>query len=218
MFGPRVFVLILSYNGKHLLEDSLSSYLENDYPNFEVVVIDNGSTDRTIRYAEKFFPKAKVIRIEKNRGYSGGFNFGLDFAFNKNDADYALISNNDVKADKNVISELVRVAESNPEIGFVSGKVYFYDEPNKLQTVGKKDHPVMLVGANIGRGEKDRGQYDEIKEYNFIDDVFLLVRRSSFDIKWFFFRNHNFFFYCINSLNDISLLEIHTKCTMRNPC
>ena len=127
---PKVFVLVLSYNGKHLLEDSLSSYLENDYPNFEVVVIDNGSTDRTIEYVERCFPKSKVIRIEKNLGYSGGFNFGLDFAFNKNDADYALISNNDVKADKNVISELVKVAKTDEKIGFVTGKAYYYERPN----------------------------------------------------------------------------------------
>ena len=67
---PKVIVLILSYNGKHLLEDSISSYLKNNYPNFEVVVIDNGSTDGTKEWVEKKFPQVKVLRTKKNLKYS----------------------------------------------------------------------------------------------------------------------------------------------------
>ena len=68
---PFVIVLILSYNGRELLEDSIGSYLKNNYSNFEVMVIDNGSTDGTEHYILKNFPEAKVLRLEKNRGYSG---------------------------------------------------------------------------------------------------------------------------------------------------
>jgi len=175
---PFVIVLILSFNGKSLLEDSVSSYLANDYTNFEVVVIDNGSNDGTLEYVEKSFPKAKVIRLEKNRGYSGGFNFGLDYAFNQRNADYVLITNNDVKADENVIASLVEVAESDPMIGFVTGKVYYFDQPNILQTVGKKEDPVLWNGGHIGGKEEDKGLYDEIRELPFADDIFTLVRKE----------------------------------------
>ncbi|RLJ02939.1 MAG: glycosyltransferase family 2 protein [Candidatus Aenigmatarchaeota archaeon] len=175
---PKVIVLILSYNGKHLLKEAVSSYLENDYPNFEVVVIDNGSNDGTKEYVQKNFPKAKVIRIERNRGYSGGFNFGLDFAFNKNKADYVLITNNDVKADKKVISELVKVAETDEKIGFVTGKVYYYDSPNVFQTVGKKEDQIRWNGDHIGNREEDKGQYENISERCFADDIFTLVSKK----------------------------------------
>lgn len=175
---PKVFVLVLSYNGKHLLEDSLSSYLQNDYPNFEAIVIDNGSIDGTFGYVKEKFPKAQVIRTEKNLGYSGGCNLGLSFAFDKNNADYVLISNNDVKADKRVISELVKVAQSDERIGFVTGKVYYYDKPNILQTVGKKEDPIRWNGDHIGNKEEDKGQYDEISERIFADDVFTLISRK----------------------------------------
>ena len=164
MESSKVIVLILSYNGKELLDDSVSSYLNNDYPNFEVVVIDNGSTDRTVEYVNNNFPDAKVIRIEKNRGYSGGFNFGLDYAFNKRKADYVLITNNDVKADSKVVSELVKVAETDPTIGFVTGKVYYYDLPDVLQTVGKHEDPVRWNGYHIGNREIDKGKYDQVVE------------------------------------------------------
>ena len=178
MKEPKVIVLILSFNGKELLDDSVSSYLENEYSNFEVVVIDNGSNDGTEEYVKRKFPSAEVIRIDKNKGYSGGFNFGLDYAFNKKNADYVLITNNDVKADNKVITELVKVSEKDKMAGFVIGKVYYFEQPEILQTVGKKEHPVRWNGGHIGNREKDEGQYDKIEERYFCDDIFILVKRE----------------------------------------
>ena len=178
---PKIIVLLLSYNGKHLLDDSVSSYLANDYPNFEVVVIDNGSTDGTMAYVREKWPEVRVLRIEKNLGYSGGFNFGLDYAFNQQQADYVLITNNDVKADSNVITELVRVAESDPMIGFVTGKVYYYDQPDVLQSVGKEYSDLLWNGKHIGGTEKDVGQYDGKSERCFIDDIYTLVSRKVYE-------------------------------------
>ena len=63
MHNDLVIVLILSYNGKHLLEDSISSYLNNDYPNFKIVVIDNGSTDGTKEWVKEKF--TKFIGVKK---------------------------------------------------------------------------------------------------------------------------------------------------------
>ncbi len=178
---PYVIVLILSYNGKHLLEDSISSYLKNDYPNFKVVVIDNGSKDGTKEWVEENYPQVKVLRTDVNLKYSGGFNLGLEYAFKNKNADFVLITNNDVKADKNVITELVNVALKDPSYGFVTGKVYYYDQPDVLQTVGKYEDPIRWNGEHIGNGEKDIGQYDEESERIFADDIYMLVRREVYD-------------------------------------
>jgi len=177
----KVIVLILSYNGKQLLEDSISSYLLNDFPNFEVVAIDNGSNDGTKEWVEKNYPDVFVLRTEKNLGYSGGFNLGLEYAFNTKNADYVLITNNDVKADSKVITELVKVAETDPMIGFVTGKVYYYDRPDILQTVGKFEDPIRWNGEHIGNKEVDGGQYDQIAERVFADDIFMLVSRKLYE-------------------------------------
>lgn len=181
MESPKVTVLILSYNGKELLKDSVSSYLANDYPNFEVAVIDNGSVDGTKEFVKKEFPKAKVVRLEKNRGYSGGFNFGLEYAFDKSQSKYAIITNNDVKADSKVISELVKVAEMDEMNGFVTGKVYYFENPDTFQTVGKYEHPIYWNGWHIGSKEKDEGQYEEIAERFFADDIYTLVSKKMYD-------------------------------------
>lgn len=173
----KVIVLILSYNGKHLLDDSVSSYLANDYENFEVVVIDNGSNDGTLEYVKSKWTEVFVLRTEKNLGYSGGFNFGLDYAFNQKNADYVLITNNDVKADTKVITELVKVANTDEMIGFVTGKVYYFDQPNVLQTVGKEEHPIKWNGEHIGGKVIDKGQYEKVEERIFLDDIFTLVSK-----------------------------------------
>jgi GT2 family glycosyltransferase len=175
---PKVYVLVLSYNGKPLLADALNSYSANDYLNFEIVVIDNGSTDGTKEYVNENFPRINVIRTEKNLGYSGGFNLGLNYAFLENHADYALVTNNDVKVDKSVITELVKVGEKAENIGLVTGKVYYFENPKIIQTVGKMEDSIKWNGEHIGRGEVDRGQYDDICERYFIDDIFTLVKRN----------------------------------------
>jgi len=178
MNSERVIVLILSYNGKYLLEESVPSYLENDYSNFEVVVIDNGSADGTKEYVESNWPQVMVLRTEKNLQYSGGFNFGLKYAFDEKNADFVLITNNDVKADKHVISATMEIALKDEKIGFVTGKVYYYDQPDTFQSLGKKYDPVYWNGGHIGRNEKDTGQYDQPIELAWCDDIFWLVRKN----------------------------------------
>lgn len=175
---PLVFVITLNWNRKYDTEECVDSLLQMTYPNFEVVVVDNGSEDGSVEYLkEKFGDKIHIVANEKNLGYSEGFNSGINYGMERG-AHYFLIVNNDTKIDKEALTELVRVAETDPKIGFVSGKVYFYDRPEVIQTVGKRSHPITLVGPHVGAGEVDKGQYDEIKEYEFIDDVFLLVRRE----------------------------------------
>lgn len=175
---PFVIVLIISYNGKHLLKECISSYLDNDYPNFKVVVVDNGSTDDSKLWIGEQYPQVYIHRTEINLNYSGGLNFGMEHAFKQDKADFVLISNNDVKADKVLISELVKVAVTNPMIGFTIGKVFYYDNPDVLQTVGKKYDPVLWNGGHIGNREKDNGQYDVIEERVWCDDIYWLITRD----------------------------------------
>lgn len=180
MEHPKVVVLILSYNGKELLDDAVSSYLDNDYQNFEVIVIDNGSTDGTLEWMRSHYPDVYVHRTDENLKYSGGFNFGIDYAVNQMNADYFLVTNNDVKVDSKVISSLVNLAVSDPMIGFVTGKVYYFDAPDTLQTVGKYEDKLRWNGEHIGGNEKDTGKYDTVSERFFIDDIFTLVNAEMY--------------------------------------
>jgi len=177
---PKVFAITLNWNGKKLLDDCFSSLLGTDYPNFEVVMVDNGSTDGSVEFVRYKYPQVHTIKTGRNLGYSGGFNIGLDYAFNKKEAEYVLVINNDVKVDKKVVSELLKVAETDEKIGFVTGKVYYFDRPDIFQTVGKKEDPIRWNGGHIGNKEKDVGQYDAVCERAFADDIFTLIRREMY--------------------------------------
>lgn len=179
---PKVIVLILSYNGRDLLNDAISNYLSNSYENFEVVVIDNGSSDNTKSFVESNWPKVKVLRTEKNLKYSGGLNFGLEYAFKERNADYALITNNDVIADRKIISSCVEVAEKFNKVGFVVGKVFFHDSPNIFQTCGREWHEKNWRGNSIGLYEVDNGQHNVTREIAWCDDIFWLVNRKLYDL------------------------------------
>ncbi len=180
MVHPKVYVIILNWNGKHDTIECIKSLKKVNYPNFEIVVVDNGSTDGSVSALRTKYPNITIIENGRNLGYAKGFNSGIRYALGKG-ADYFLILNNDTVIDPNALGELVRVAEKEHRTGFVSGKVYFYDEPNRLQTVGRSSHPILIVRDLIGHRELDNGQYDEIVERDFVDDVFLLVRRAVFE-------------------------------------
>jgi GT2 family glycosyltransferase len=180
--AARVFVLILNYNGRELTIECVDSVLRSRYPHTTVVVIDNGSGDGSVAaLKERFGDRIVVLENRANLGYSRGFNVGLKYAFEENGADYCLVMNNDTVLDPASIEAMVAAAGRDPMIGFVTGKVFFYDQPNILQTVGKMEDPVRWNGEHIGFGEVDRGQYDEVAERVFADDIFTLVRKRLYE-------------------------------------
>jgi GT2 family glycosyltransferase len=178
--APKVTVITLNWNGRNDTIECLASLQRLNYPNYQVVVVDNGSVDGSAATFRESFPQAIVIENSRNLGYAEGFNVGLHYAFQLG-ADYSLILNNDTLIDPDALLELVRVAEQDIQVGFVTGKVYSYGEPLMLQTVGRDNDPILLVGRHIGNGEVDHGQYDKMQELNFVDDVFLLVRMTVFE-------------------------------------
>jgi GT2 family glycosyltransferase len=177
---PRVTALTLNWNGRRWLGECVKSLLELDYPNYEVVVIDNGSTDGSQDYVRTDFPGVTLLENETNLGYARGFNVGLEYGY-RHGADYFLIMNNDAVIDRDALKALVQTAQERPAAGFVTGKVYWYDRRNVFQTVGKFEDPIYWSGRHIGWYETDVGQYEEVSERMFMDDIFTLVSRRLYE-------------------------------------
>jgi len=190
---PKVFAISLNWNGKNDTIKCVEALKRLNYPNYCIVIVDNGSTDGSVAALKMKFPDITIIENRANLGYANGFNIGLKFAYEKG-ADYFLILNNDTIIDSEAMINLVNIAEMDERIGFVSGKVYWYSRPNVLQTIGRMSHPITLVDEHhIGSGEIDDGQYDKIQDFDFIDDIFLLVRREVFETLGGY--DSNFFLY-----------------------
>jgi hypothetical protein len=119
MAQPKVFILILNYNGKETLKQCLQSVYQLNYPDFEVVVIDNDSKDGSIEEAKHLFSRAHFIKNDKNLGFAAGNNIGIRFALEKG-ADYVWLVNNDAKVEKDTLSKLIDAGEQRPKAGILS--------------------------------------------------------------------------------------------------
>lgn len=112
---PRVFVIILNFNGAKVLNNCLASVFNSDYSNLEIVVVDNASTDESLSHAKLKYSRASFINNTRNIGFSKGNNIGIRYALEKF-ADYVLILNNDTLIEKDTISLLVKTAEKEDAI------------------------------------------------------------------------------------------------------
>ena len=175
---PKVIVLTLNWNTKEMTAECINSVLESDYPNFEVVVIDNGSSDGSERYFRKTFKNhagIHIIQSGKNLGYANGMNYGLEYALRKN-PDYFFIMNNDTILDSHAISVMINVSMKYKNQCLVTGKVYDFNNKNVIQLVGYEFiNRKYLISRRIGAEEEDAGQYDHESERDMIDDIFMLM-------------------------------------------
>lgn len=126
---PLVYIIILVFNGKKWLGNCLSSVLKTDYPNYKVLAVDNDSNDGSSDFISDSFPKVELIKNEENYGFAEGNNVGIRFAL-KQGADYIAILNQDTKVDPGWISQIIRVFESDKEVGILSPMQYDYERQN----------------------------------------------------------------------------------------
>lgn len=156
---PKVSVIILNWNQRDYTVECLNSLLESDYPNYEVVVIDNVSSDDSCEVINKQFPSVKLIRSEKNIGITDSRNIGIDYALSSS-VDYIMFLDNDAVVQKDMLTELVSEAEKNKRVAVAAPKIYFYFDRNRIWSLGGT---INFYTGNIrllGYGEMDHGQYD----------------------------------------------------------
>jgi GT2 family glycosyltransferase len=120
---PKVFVIVLNYNGKETIQACLNSVFQSDYPNFEVVVADNDSKDGSLELARNLFSKAHFIKNQTNIGFARGNNVAIRFALEKM-ADYIFLLNNDAAIETSTLSNLIKISETKKDIGIFSPVIY----------------------------------------------------------------------------------------------
>ena len=123
---PKIFVVVLNFNGGSDLINCLNSVFHSDYPNFEMVIVDNNSKDGSFEQAKNTFSRSHFIKNSENIGFSKGNNVGIRFALEKF-ADYIFILNNDTVIKKNTLSLLVKTAQENSNAGIISPVIFNKD-------------------------------------------------------------------------------------------
>ena len=131
----KVHVIVLNWNGWIDTSACLSSLEHLNYKNYQVIVVDNGSTDDSASRLRMQFPAVEIVETDKNLGFAGGCNVGIRRALDQG-ADFIWLLNNDTTVDSSALKALVDKAETNPRIGVVGSAIYFMDDPQRIQAWG----------------------------------------------------------------------------------
>jgi GT2 family glycosyltransferase len=173
---PAVYFSILNWNQKDLTCECLESLAQLDYPNYEIVIVDNGSQDGEVTAIKALFPSVIVLENERNLGFAEGNNVAIRYALEQG-ADYVLLLNNDTVVDAQMLKRLIEVAERDDQIAIVGPKICYFDEPQTIWSAGgilkPRGVPVML-----GLDEIDKGQHDTRREVAWVTGCALLIKSS----------------------------------------
>lgn len=178
---PPVAVIILNWNGSALLREFLPEVIKTTDPAVgRVIVVDNGSTDESLKVLADDFPEVEVIAFDRNYGFAEGYNRSLDLTRYP----YTVLLNSDVATGENWLKPLYDFMENHPEAGGCQPKVLSYRNQEQFEYAGACGGFIDKHGYPYCRGrifdtcEADNGQYDSVIEVFWATGAALMVRTS----------------------------------------
>lgn len=177
MSQKQVGIVILNWNGTEDTLECLGSLQQLNYTNYIVYVIDNGSSVPCTEAVKTSFPQVQVIELSENLGFAGGCNIGIRQAL-ADGAEYVWLLNNDTVVDPNALTAMVEVAENDSRCGIVGSKILYYDKPKVINHAGGRIHPWLGRSEHIGCGEIDRGQFDKVRQVDYVTGCSLLAKKT----------------------------------------
>ena len=145
----KVSVIVVNFNGMPYIETCISSLLKQSYQDFEIILVDNGSTDGSLEYAKNRFPELVIVANKSNLGYLGGIISGIDIA----KGEYISPINYDTEVASNWLTPMVEFLMDNPKVGAVTPKILLYQARDRINALGLKVH---ITGLGWVRGLYDR--------------------------------------------------------------
>jgi len=178
----KIAIAILNWNGKQLLEQFLPSVIQYSEDLADIYVIDNASTDNSIEILETTFPSVKIIKLNSNLGYAGGYNEGLKLI----DADIFCLLNNDVEVTSDWLRPILDEFKTAPGTAIAQPKILNHNDKNFFDYAGAAGGFIDKYGFPYCRGrlfntiEEDKGQYDDNKKLFWASGACLFIRSKTF--------------------------------------
>ncbi len=179
MTFPRVSVCILNWNGKELTRDCLSSFKDVTYPDFKLLVVDNGSTDGSVEYIKQNYPQVDLLALSENLGFAGGNNAGFQ-QIKHHDSKYVIFLNNDTTVEPHFIEHLIGPLEDDPQAGTTVPKIYYADDPERIWYAGGRVNLWLGMIAHIGIRESDESDYSVSRETDYATGCCFCIRTELF--------------------------------------
>jgi len=189
----NILLVIVNYNGLELLKKHLPSVLKTDYPNLDILVVDNGSTDSSVSFLQSEYPNVKILESKENLGFGRGNNLGV-YQYPNYDA-YVFL-NNDMSVESNWLSELVGVMQEKENVGAVGPKILYSKKKDDKYAINSAG--IVLDKHYMGYDRYD-GEYDDEK-FNVTEQVdalcggALLITKDAWDMVGGF-NSHMFMYY-----------------------
>lgn len=178
MNHPKVAVVIIHWNRRALLEQFLPFLLKSTYPNLEIIVADNNSTDDSVEFLRSNYPQVRVISNDDNYGYAGGYNHALKHV----NAEYFVLLNNDIQVTPKWIEPVIGAMEQDKTIGACQPKMLDHHNKHKFEYAGAAGGYIDQLGYAFCRGrifevlEDDHGQYSDEQTVFWATGACLFVR------------------------------------------
>lgn len=190
---PSVAIIILNWNGWRDTLNCVSSCQKLSWPNYSILVVDNGSTDDSEKYLRQNLPAdVAIIQSGANLGFAGGNNHGIRRAI-QGGAEYVWLLNNDTEVDPEALTCLVAAMENGPEVGIAGSKIYYFDNPRTIWFAGGMWRKGRLHWLQRGANQTDDGQFDQLTTVDAVSGCSMLVRSAA--IHKIGLMDENFFLY-----------------------
>lgn len=189
---PLVMAVVLNYNGYEDTVKCILSLQDASYPNLKIVLVDNGSPDRSGERLKAKFSDLPILLLKNNTGYAAGNNVGIRFALEKG-SDYVLVINNDVVVDPGFLGPMVNIIENQHNVGIVTCKVYYQTAPQEVFSAASKMNWLLCTGVNKGSHLKSFQKVDAECFTDYACGVLLLMHATMlkteglFDEKYFMY-------------------------------
>lgn len=177
----RTAVVILNYNGEKLLRQFLPSVLQHS-SGAEIIVADNASSDQSISILKKDFPQVRIILLDNNYGFCGGYNRAL----NEVEADYYVLLNSDIEVTANWLTPMTELLDKHPLIAAVQPKILSYQNKEIFEHAGAGGGFIDSLGYPFCRGrvfdhlEKDEGQYNDEVPVFWASGACMMIRAEAY--------------------------------------
>ncbi len=158
-----ISIVLANYNGKKYLKTCLTSVLKSSTKDFEIIVIDNNSTDESVEIINEFAKKDSRIRLFRNK-MNMGVPFSRNKAIKKAKGAILVFLDNDTRVDRNWLQGISQAFSKDETIGGMQCKIFDFNKTDMIQEVGMKLYPYTGFGIPLGRGEKDNGQFEKEEE------------------------------------------------------
>jgi GT2 family glycosyltransferase len=178
--NPKVALVILNWNGREDVLNCVSTLPRLRYPNLVATVVDNASSDGSVEALRERFPQQRVLVMEKNLGFCGGNNRGIEDALSQG-AEFVLLLNNDTEMHPDLVNELVRVARSDERIGAVGAKNLRLEDPREVWgAYGELTYGKELIRL-IGQGKADGEEFSLVRDVDWVIGNGIMMSRRAIE-------------------------------------